>query len=86
MRPEIDSSSTVAVDREYYWQPIATCPMGVKVQLVNKGYGVAVYGQYRPKETFWTHWAPLPVFRKENDEQKPDSGVRHGDDGVAAAP
>lgn len=86
MRPDINASKTVAVDREYYWLPIASCPHGVKVQLINEKYGVAVYGQYRPKEAFWTHWAPLPVFRKEKDEQESDSGVRHGDDGAAAAP
>lgn len=75
MQAEINAAKTVAVDREYYWQPINTCPKGVKVQLVNKGYGVAVYGQYTPKEKFWTHWAPLPVFRKEDDGKEPDCGV-----------
>lgn len=75
MQAEINAAKTVAVDREYYWQPIDTCPTGVKVQLVNKGYGVAVYGQYRPKEKFWTHWAPLPVFRKENDGKESGCGV-----------
>lgn len=75
MQHEVDSSRSVAVDREYYWRPIATCPHGVKVQLINRMYGVAVYGQYRPKEAFWTHWAPLPVFRKENDEQESVGGV-----------
>ena len=75
MPHDVDSSRSVAVDREYYWRPISTCPGGVKVQLINRMYGVAVYGQYRPKETFWTHWAPLPVFRKDNDGQEPDSGV-----------
>ena len=76
MPPDLDSSKQAAVDREYYWLPIATCPQGVKVQLVNRMYGVAVYGQYRSKEKFWTHWAPLPVFRKEKDgQQESDSGV-----------
>lgn len=75
MQLDINAAKTVAVDREYYWRPIATCPHGVKVQLINRMYGVAVYGQYRPKETFWTHWAPLPVFRKENDEQESVGGV-----------
>ena len=75
MQHDVDSSRSVAVDREYYWRPIASCPYGVKVQLINRMYGVAVYGQYRPKEKFWTHWAPLPVFRKENDEQESVGGV-----------
>lgn len=86
MPPDVDSSSSVAVDRDYYWRPIATCPMGVKVQLVNRLYGVAVYGQYNKKEKFWTHWAPLPVFRKEQDGKQPDHSLRHGNDGPAPAP
>jgi hypothetical protein len=75
MPHDVDSSRSVAVDREYYWRPIAQCPTGVKVQLINRAYGVAAYGHYNPKEKFWTHWAPLPVFRKESDGQEPDCGV-----------
>lgn len=70
MPSEVDSSRSAAVDREYYWRPIASCPYGVKVQLINRRYGVAIYGKHAPKEKFWTHWAPLPVFKKEeNDDQ-----------------
>lgn len=67
MTIEINSSKTVAVDREYYWQPIETCPGGVKVQLLGAG-GVAVYGQYIAKDPWWTHWAPLPAKPKENNK------------------
>lgn len=63
----LNSEQNVAVDRAYYWQPIATCPRGVKVQLLGRG-GVAAYGQFNGKDDFWTHWAPLPVRRKESDE------------------
>ena len=35
MTVEINSANTVAVDREYYWQPMDTCPRGVKVQVKN---------------------------------------------------
>ncbi|MFM7009713.1 MAG: hypothetical protein ACKO0Z_10345 [Betaproteobacteria bacterium] len=65
MTVEINSARTVAVDREYYWQPMDTCPRGVKVQLLGAG-GVAVYGQYHGKDPWWTHWAPLPVKPKED--------------------
>jgi hypothetical protein len=68
MTVQLNSERNVAVDKTYYWQPIATCPRGVKVQLINRNYGVAVYGQYNGKEGFWTHWAPLPVFNKSDDE------------------
>jgi hypothetical protein len=54
----IDSTGTAAVDHTYFWQPMDTCPRGVKVQLLNAG-GVAVYGQYQT-DSFWKGWAPLP--------------------------
>lgn len=56
---KLDKSGTVAVDPNYFWQPMTTCPRGVKVQLLGQG-GVAVYGNYNGKDTFFTHWAPLP--------------------------
>lgn len=48
-----------AVDQGYHWQPMATCPRGVKVQLLGAG-GVAAYGQHDGKQNFWRGWAPLP--------------------------
>ena len=64
---KIDSSGAAAVDTTYFWQPLETCPCGVKVQLLGKS-GVAMYGQLTPKtkaEAFFTHWAPLPKIPKE---------------------
>ena len=58
------SRNTVAVDRGYELQPMATCPRGVKVQLENPG-GVLVYGTYNGKDMFWRGWAPLPSRPKE---------------------
>jgi hypothetical protein len=60
---KINTTDRVAVDHDYYWQPIETCPLGVKVQLLGKG-GVAVYGQ-RDRSGWWTHWAPLPKLKKD---------------------
>ena len=60
----LDSTGTAAVDRNYFWQPISTCPRGAKVQLLGQG-GVAMYGTYNGKDTFYTHWAPLPKLPKE---------------------
>ena len=57
------SSNKVAVDQTYYWQPMSTCPLNVKVQLLNPGR-VAVYGSYDGKCTDWQGWAPLPKERK----------------------
>lgn len=59
----LDSSAEVAVDKFYHWQPIETCPRGVKLQLLGEG-GVAVYSQYNGKDTFWQGWAPLPTRNK----------------------
>ena len=60
------SDNTVAVDRAYFWQPMSTCPRGVKVQALNEG-GVAVYATYDGAEPGWKGWAPLP--------SKPRKGV-----------
>lgn len=60
----LDSTGVAAVDHNYFWQPIETCPRGAKVQLLGKG-GVALYGQYHGKDTFYTHWAPLPKLKKD---------------------
>lgn len=56
----IDSTRTATVDPDYYWRPMRTCPIGSKVQLLNKG-GVAAYGKWGGKEDYWLGWAPLPT-------------------------
>lgn len=62
----LSGDGAAVVDTTYYWQPIETCPISAKVQLLGKG-GVAVYGVYTGKkdDNFWTHWAPLPKLRKQ---------------------
>lgn len=63
----INTSHTGAatVDREYFWIQIdENAPIGTKVQLINKRDGVAVYGHIYSKDCPWTHWAPLPAFKK----------------------
>lgn len=57
------SRNAVAIDREYEWQPMDTCPRGVKIQLLGAG-GVAVYGTYNG-HPFWLGWAPVPSRPKE---------------------
>ena len=55
MTHTLNSASTVAVATDYFWQPInADTPKGVKLQLLGKG-GVAVYGTWNGKDTFYTH-------------------------------
>lgn len=60
---EPDQVEPVAVDPDYYWQPIVSCPHAVKVQLLGDG-GVATYGLYSG-DPFWTHWAPLPKLPRK---------------------
>lgn len=60
---------TAIVDTDYYWQPMDTCPKSAKVQLLSV-HGVAVYGEYHGKETFWVGWAPLPKKRKEESNDR----------------
>ena len=62
----IKVSPTTAADTAYHWRAIASDkpPQGVKLQLINDRYGVAVYGTWHPGSD-WTHWAPLPTFKKE---------------------
>ncbi len=65
---EASSDKSVAVDRGLFWQPIASCPMGLKVQLLTR-YGIAVYGQYRLSDRSFIAWAPLPTIPPEIKEK-----------------
>lgn len=62
----LDDSRCVVVDHSYRWIPIDhNTPRGVKIQLINRHYGVANYGVLNnATEAFYTHWAPLPTFDK----------------------
>jgi len=55
-----ESAKTYVVDPFYFWQDIATCPLGRKVQLLNLG-GVAVHGTISEKtRQDFLGWTPLP--------------------------
>lgn len=63
---ELNSNRTAAIDRTYPWLPIdKDAPRGVKLQLINRDAGVATYGSLDTDPGFWTHWAPLPTFKKD---------------------
>ena len=59
MTVKITSDRAAAVDQDYFWRPLDTCPLSAKVQLLTAG-GVAVYGHYSPDQTGYIGWAPLP--------------------------
>lgn len=62
MTLKLTSNPEAAVDQDYFWQPMSTCPLSTKVQLLGAG-GVAVYSQYARGDAFWQGWAPLPRKR-----------------------
>jgi len=59
MTHTINTEKTVAVATDYYWQPMDSCPRGVKIQLLGIG-GVASYAAWDGRNRFWQAWAPLP--------------------------
>ena len=60
MNHTINRQHQVAVATDYYWIPIdSQTPRGVKLQLLTVG-GVAIYGHWDGRSTFYTHWAPMP--------------------------
>lgn len=59
MTVTLTNDKAAAVDQGYYWRPLETCPLSVKVQLLTRG-GVAVYGQYHRGAEGYLGWAPLP--------------------------
>ena len=63
MTHTLTADGQVAVALDYYWEPMETCPLGVKVQLLGAG-GVATYGNYARGDKFWVGWAPMPKKRK----------------------
>ena len=63
MTHKLNADNTVAVATDYYWQPISTCPLYVKVQLLGRG-GVASYGTYSGDGDWYTNWAPCPKLKK----------------------
>lgn len=65
MTYKLSKDQSVAVATDYFWEPVGpNTPRGVKLQLLGKG-GVATYGTWNGKDTFYTHWAPLPRRRPE---------------------
>lgn len=58
-RVKVTGDGAAAVDQDYFWQPLSTCPLSAKVQLLTTG-GVAVYGQYGKGQKGYKGWAPLP--------------------------
>lgn len=61
---KLNHTHDVAVATHCYWQPMSSCPLGVKVLLLGQG-GVATIAEYRGKGTFWRGWFPMPKIKKD---------------------
>lgn len=60
-----NKEGVACIDRGYHWREIDSwTSRGVKMQLINKSAGVAMYGNLTRRDNFFTHWAPLPTFPK----------------------
>lgn len=59
------SDKAAIADKDYHWidATVTPPPSGLKMLLINKPAGVAVLGVWRKSED-WTHWCPLPTFKK----------------------
>ena len=58
MNHKISGDGTTAVDPNYYWQSLSTCPRGVSVWLLTK-YGKAIDGQFTGQKDI-VGWCPKP--------------------------
>jgi len=65
---ELNSDRTALINRSHKWIKIdENTPRGAKLQLINKPSGVAQYGKYDPKDTFFTHYYSTPTFDKDEE-------------------
>ena len=61
------NDGAAVVDTTYHWRKVdRNTPRGTKLQLVDRRFGVATYGQWYSGSS-WTHWAPLPTFDDTQD-------------------
>jgi len=58
MTYKISSDQTTAVDPDYYWKDLATCPRGVDVWLLTK-WGKPIGGQFTGQNDV-VGWCPKP--------------------------
>lgn len=72
MTHKINTSRTAAVSPVVHWLPIdSNTPRGVKLQLIAKSSGIAMYGNYYDEKCpFYSHWAPLPAFATDVDQPR----------------
>lgn len=59
------SNKAAIVDKDYNWIDAKETPppSGMKMLMIDRKLGVAVLGSWRDSDG-WTHWCPLPTFKK----------------------
>ena len=66
MNHKLNTDKTALVATDHYWISIdADTPLGVKMLLINQKSGVAWLGYWSSGDSFWTHYSPLPMFKKD---------------------
>jgi len=66
MTHKISSDGAAVVSPVFHWLPITpSTPRGVSMLLIDRRSGVLQKGQHNPSDTFFTHWAPAPTFKKD---------------------
>jgi len=62
---KLTTDKSTAVNPDVHWLDVKEFPPPAcsKLLVINRAYGVAHLSQYR-HEDGWTHWAPLPTFKK----------------------
>lgn len=64
----INAAKTAAVNQSMFWIPIdENTPVGVKLLLINRKFGVTTQGQYY-KDSDWTHWQGMPKFMEDSTD------------------
>ena len=75
MTHTINHDKTAVVATDIYYQPMSSCPVGVKCLLLNPG-GVAVISQYNGRDQGWQGWSPLPK-RRQSDKPPKEILIQH---------
>lgn len=66
MTQKLNSDKTTLVTQEQLWQEInKEAPKGIKCLLINKTAGVAYIGVLTHGDSYPTHYAAFPKFKKE---------------------
>jgi len=66
MKTTINSDGEAVVSYDLHWKPIdESTPRGVKMLLISQKYGITSVGIHISNDKYFTHWHPLPTFKKD---------------------